>query len=103
MSKKERSRHTTKVLDQLVAIESRIALSRDNLINMPSKESFTSIMDDVSSLRCLVDSIKRRTPTIDQRKGVISQQLDKLEARVTELRQLAPYMSEGPIFYDCSE
>jgi hypothetical protein len=103
MSKKERSRHTTKVLDQLVAIESRIALSRDNLINMPSKESFTSIMDDVSSLRCLVDSIKRRTPTIDQRKGVISQQLDKLEASVTELRQLAPYMSEGPIFYDCSE
>jgi hypothetical protein len=60
-------------------------------------------MDDASSPCCFVDSITRRTPTIDQRKSVISQQLNKLEARVMELQQLVPYVSEGPIFYDCSE
>ncbi|KAF8592417.1 hypothetical protein K439DRAFT_1610223 [Ramaria rubella] len=98
--KKERSRHTTKVLSHLTAIATRITLCQDKLQGLPSDKVLCDVEDEVSCYRATMEAITRHTPRIDHRKTELSNKLDQIDARIIELRCLMPASSLEPVCYD---
>ncbi|KAF8588057.1 hypothetical protein K439DRAFT_1613810 [Ramaria rubella] len=101
ISKKERSRHTLKILENFHAIKLRIPPCWVKLSGSPSYIILGDVQSKLKGLRIAVKKVTRRTPTIDQGRTEIVQELERLEARVTELNVVIPHASEEPVRVDC--
>lgn len=103
ISKQERNRHTTRALEVLDAIDRHILESRHALLDIPSNDVLRNEEVKVGRLRTGIEAVRRRTPEVDKRKDEISEDLNKLEARIVVLRTLVPGLTNDPIRYNCGE
>jgi hypothetical protein len=103
MTKKERSRHTKKTLENLRNIKQRIPHCRAKLSTLLSDTALGEVESELSGLRTAIEKVTRRTPTIDMVKKDILLDLERLEARVAEFKILTPHVSTEPARVSCGK
>jgi hypothetical protein len=116
--KQQMNRCTTQALEVLSAVESQIPALRDRLntgmlaeytvnvaiqSDIAQTEAHAALQEITSTavkLRTGLERVNRRLPSVDQRKAEISQQLDALEARITEIKAIMPELKKQPLQFN---
>jgi hypothetical protein len=104
LSKRERSRHTTKALECLEAIDAEIS-ECTNLVfpYIPSERVLQKVEFDIRGIRSAIENIHRQTASINAIKTSIQTKLECLEARIVEVRALRPKVNQQMLEIDTSK
>ncbi|OJT06781.1 hypothetical protein TRAPUB_2364, partial [Trametes pubescens] len=100
--KREANHATTLATSQLSRIETTLVDLSSSLAS-PSKETLLAAERTFGELLTVFGSIRRSTPSLDQRRRSISEKLGRVQARIYELRNLYPKDAESePTLSDAS-
>ncbi|OCH84645.1 hypothetical protein OBBRIDRAFT_839549 [Obba rivulosa] len=99
-NKREAHRTTVTAQAQLSHVEEHLCRLSSSLAS-PSKELLSDAERDLHEISKVVSSIRRVTPSLDQRSSAVQKSLEHVQAHILELRNL--YLEEtepGPVFHD---
>jgi hypothetical protein len=97
--KKEKNNRTIKAKQILETIKARISTSFDQLSDTPTHEILREIETSVGQMRSSAEKITRCTWSLEKAKRETFAELQRLEARVLELRILVPPPAEVPLTF----
>lgn len=103
IDKREANHKTTVAAAQLSRIEEQLQALRISLAS-PSKDTLLDAERTFSELLEVFGSIRRTTSSLEQRKKSVGDYLERVQARIFELRNLYPKdMDSEPMFHDASK
>jgi hypothetical protein len=103
LNRKELDRRTVQAKEVLLSIQSKIQKCSQELMSLPSYDVLQELEATISHLHCQIQKIHRSTPSLDNLKALVLEQLNQLETQVTELKITTPDHSHKPKSYSTGE